>query len=165
MLRDGQTHYGDVLSVAGPPTKLSALGDDLVFLYEHAAIKERQFGISIDYSWLRFLKFTVGRSKADRQVLVLLFDDQGVLRSHRSRVWADDLGRGSAVQFIMAVVPVTDTGSLDEGPESHRWGTAMLQARLSESLNRANSLETGQRGVETAGTPDGAGQHTLEMRP
>ena len=165
LFQDGKTHYRDVLAVAGPPLKLSATEGGLVFLYEHTALEELQFGISFDYPLIRLLKFTVGQSKADREVLVLVFDDQGILRSHRSRAWEVDLGRGMAVQLIVAVVPVTDTGSVDDDPQINEWCTAMLRARVPEALNRQSSLETGQQGVEMTGTPHGAGQHTLEIRP
>ncbi len=163
ILHKGGSHYRDVLSVLGPPTQLSAMGDGMVFLYEQTDISERQVGISIDYDWLRLLKFALGSARVHRRVAVMLFDSQGILESREDKEWVDELGGGGSIQFVMAFISVVDTEDLEVTPYQHRWGAQILNKSQFDLLNAPSSLETGQSGVELLGTPTGAGQRTLEL--
>jgi hypothetical protein len=151
-----------VLDALGPPSQVSALGEGYVFLYEHALIKEKQLGLSVNYLWLRYFKLAFGSAYADREALVLTFDREGRLTSSGHRRWSEDLGSGNSVQFIIAVMSVVDTGEITETPTSVKWGGELLQSRLPESLNRQSSTLSGLNGLEQSGTPTGAAQRTLE---
>jgi len=153
-----------VLEALGPPAKLSALGEGMVFLYEEAELLERQLGINIHFRDVPILKFVVGRGSAERQAMALVFDDTGLLRGARRDSWNQDLGGGASAQLVGAVVPVTDSGGLDESPAVHDWGAMLLQPNLPIALNPQSSLLTGQNGVQQFGTPLTAGQHSLELR-
>ena len=69
-----QTYISTVLENLGPPAKMSALGNGVVFLYEYTLITERQLGITVRYRLLSLIKFSHAKTKADRQNLLLLFD-------------------------------------------------------------------------------------------
>ncbi len=166
-----RARLGEVLTALGPPTQMSALGHDLVFLYEYVDVRENQIGLSLNFNWLgmpqfnwlKLFKLTLGRARVDRQVAQLIFDEHGVLRSQRFDARADDLGGGWGLQFLVAAVRVVDTGELEVQPYQHKWGAQLLEGRLPVMLNAQYSLRTGRSGVEQLGTGSGAGQHTLEQ--
>ena len=78
-------------------------------------------------------------------------------------VWTEELGSGSAVQLIVSAVPLIDTSRLEEAPPAMTWPQQLLED-LPVTLNAAQSLETGQGGLEQLATPEAVGQHALEMR-
>lgn len=160
----GKTHFRDVLETLGPPAKLSALGEDMVFLYEEADLTETQFGINIEIRDIPLLKVVLGRGHAARQATAMIFDTDGRLRSAHQEDWIQKLGGGAGIQVVVAVVPVTDPGGLDRSPAVHDWGAMLLQPELPAALNRQSNLHTGQAGIQQIGTPLAAGQHTLELR-
>lgn len=162
---DGQTHYREVLEELGPPAKLSAMNDGMVFLYERAALTEKQLGIDIDYEGIPVLKIVAGRGKVDGETAALLFDGGGTLVSRGRESWTRDLGKGQAVQLFISVMSVTSSGGYDDPPENNLWGAQLMMSRLPDALNRGSSLDTGQGGLERKGTPVGAGQHSLELPP
>jgi hypothetical protein len=162
---DGQTHYRDVLEELGPPAKLSAMDEGMVFLYERAALTEKQLGIDIDYEKIPILKIVFARGKVEGETATLLFDGEGTLISHDWETWNRDLGKGQSVQLFISVMSVTSPGGYDQAPVNNFWGAQLLTSRLPNALNRGSNLDTGQSGVEVKGTPDGAGQHSLELRP
>jgi hypothetical protein len=162
---DGESHYRDVLHELGPPVKLSTVEDGMVFLYERAALTERQFGIDIDYKDVPILKIIYGRGNVEGETAMLLFDNRGILRSHDFESWTRDLGGGMAVQLFISVMSVTSKGGYDKPPVSNYWGANLLESSLPRALNRRSNLYTGQSGVERKGSPNGAGQHTLELLP
>jgi hypothetical protein len=153
---------GQVLDALGPPSQITALNDGYAFLYEHALIRERQLGLSVNYLWLRYFKLALGSAEADREALLLTFGRDGRVSNSAFFEWTEDLGKGNSVQFIIAVMSVVDTGEITETPITLKWGGELLQSRLPESLNRQSSTITGLNGLEQSGTPTGAGQRTLE---
>ena len=171
MFEEGTTAYGEVLRAFGPPATVSAYGDGFAFLYEYMVIHERQLGISYDEEQFGFnvqpleiIKFAYGKGWADRQSLVLTFDGAGTLQAEEFNAWREDLGTGASVQFILDAGSVVDTSRLRNEPEVNRWGMQMLRT-LPETLNTAQSLDTGQSGLELRGTTHAVGQRTLEMDP
>jgi hypothetical protein len=162
---DGRAHYRDVLHDLGPPVKLSAMADGMVFLYENARITERQLGFEIDYDEIPVLKIVFARANVKGETAVFLFDSSGMLTSHDVESWKRDLGRGQAIQLCVAVAKLTSAGGYDARPVANHWGADLLEARLSRALNRESSPRSGQSGVERKGSPKGAGQHALEMMP
>jgi hypothetical protein len=147
----------------GPPHKLSRLGDGFAFLYEHTKLTERQFGFSVDYPVLRVFKAVIGKGEADREVAVFVFDPAGRLRGFEAHAWTEQLGRGSSLQAVVAVVSVVNTGAIGTPPDAHTWGGTLLEPNLSTALNHENSLRSGQHGLEQHGTPARTGQHSLEF--
>ena len=164
-VQDGKAHYRDVLQELGPPAKVSAMEDDMVFLYETAKLVERQIGIEIRYEEIPILKAVYGRGQAEGQTAVFVFDSAGTLRSQGLEAWQRSLGSGQAVQLFLSLAEITSSGGYDEKPAANYWGADLLKSRVTRALNRHSSLETGQNGVERKGSPKGAGQHALETIP
>lgn len=157
-----ETTVHDVIAALGPPLKLSNLPDGMVMLYEYAEISERQLGLNLDFADLGLLKFSTGRGNIDREALVLVFDQRGVLQAHRYASWADKPARGSAVQLFFVAVPTVKVDYFLEKPEQHGWGAGLLES-LPATLNAGHSVRSGEHGLELRGTPKNAGQRTLEM--
>jgi hypothetical protein len=158
-----QTHISTVLENLGPPAKMSALGNGVAFLYEYTLITERQLGISLKYGLLSFLKFSHANAKADRQALLLLFNDKGILTSYALQDLTEKVGSGVGVSFVYSVASLVDTSNLEEEPAVFQWGTNLFKS-LPETLNVHHSLDSGQHGLELQGTTKNVGQHSLEMR-
>lgn len=162
-LQGRETHFSSILDQLGPPAKVSALPSGMVFLYEHVSATEKQIGISLDVPIIRWLKFAIAGASDDRQALVLVFDEQGMLQTHRFLEHREDLGKGGAIQLLIAVQPLIDTSHLDDKTGPNEWGTSLLRS-VPETLNIRQSLNAGTSGIEQKGTPTNPGQHTLEMR-
>ena len=73
------------------------------------------------------------------------------------------MGRGLSLQFIVKVAPIVDTKYLEKPYPQHNWGFSLLQP-LSMGLNRKQSLDSGNHGLEQRGTPTDVGQHALEFQ-
>jgi hypothetical protein len=94
-------------------------------------------------------------------VLATTFDKTGRMRSKTSRIWIDDIGRGTAVQLFFVALPTVDSSYLRAPAEQHAWGGRLLRDPA-KTLNAAQDIADGQHGVELLGTPECAGQRTLE---
>ncbi len=162
-IEPGTSELGQVLRSLGPPDRISTTPGGFAMLYERLTVGELQFGLSIPYSWLRYFKFAIGSAHSQRQELVLEFDEAGTLRAGGGMDRQEMLGRGTALQLIVAVVPTVDFAELRQPTDTNAFGRALLD-RFPEALNNASSPETGRAGFELRGTPEGAGQRTLEMR-
>lgn len=156
--------YHEVLDVLGPPHSLNQSEHGMTFLYEQVDLTEKQVGISLGVGDVSLFKLVVAREIADRQVLVITFDADGLTRSVGYREWSEVAATGAALQLIVVVAGVAGAGELTEPPPAHQWGFGLLEADLPRLLNRGNSPETGNAGVEQKGTPTNAGQRTLELR-
>jgi hypothetical protein len=162
-LQEGVTNVFQIIDVLGPPHHMSALPDGSVMVYEYINAAERQFGVNMDFLGLEWFKTSFGRAKAKRQVLLLLFDDDGLLRAQDFQDWTQDLGQGFGFQLFFVALPTVDTRYLNAKPEQLLWGRAALEP-LPVTLNTGQSLVSGGKGIEMRGTPDSVGQHTLEMK-
>ncbi|HSN71903.1 MAG TPA: hypothetical protein VLT59_10340 [Steroidobacteraceae bacterium] len=158
-----QTDVRDVIAALGPPTRMSALQNGMVMTYEYLDATERQIGINLDFVALDFLKIAVGRGNARREVLALTFDRAGTMTAGSLRRWTDDIGRGGAVQLFFVAMPTVDSSDLRAPAEQHGWGRRLLR-EPPRTLNAGQDIASGQHGVELLGTPDGAGQRTLESQ-
>lgn len=161
-LREGVADVGSAVAELGPPTRLSALPEGMVMLYEYVLIGERQLGINLEFLELEILKMSMGRARANREALVLVFDSGGMLRAMQHRAWEEDVGRGGSLQLFFVMLPTVDSSHLRALPEQHTWGRAALDP-LPVTLNSAQSVAVGTHGLELRGTPTWAGQRTLEM--
>jgi len=156
------THFHDILDSIGPPTKITALPEGFVFLYESLLITERQIGFSSSKEALSWFKLSLSDADVDRLVHIFTFDKRGLLRSHVRRVSRKDIGDGSSLQFIFTVEEMVDTNYLEKGPVQHDWGFSLLKP-IPQNLNLNQSLDSGVNGLEQLGTPTAVGQRTLEM--
>jgi len=162
-LEEGATSVGRIIEQLGPPTHLSALPGGMVMVYEYVDVTEHQLGISLDVVALDWFKVALGNGSANREALVLVVDDSGLLRTKEFSRWKEDVGKGVGFQFFFQVVPTVDTRHLTGGAEQLGWGRELLRS-LPVTLNAAQSLDSGIHGVEMRGSPTSVGQRTLEMR-
>jgi hypothetical protein len=162
--KPGETHYHEVLDRIGPPGRLTATGEGVAFLYESMLIRELQAGIGGQSDWLKLIKISVGDSRLYRDVLVLRFDQEGILISEATSDTSEGLGKSGGVQLFLTVKQLVDTDQYeDDAVEVSGWGMALLKP-LPRGLNQHQSLTSGSAGFEQSGTTSKTGQHTLEMR-
>ena len=162
-LRDGVTTTSEVIRTLGPPARMSPVPGGLVMLYEYIDATEKQFGINLEFIGFDWFKAAFGRGTAEQQALLLLFDDAGVLRSQDYQAWTENVGRGFSFQLFFVAMPTVDTKHLWEAPEQFVWGRGALEP-LAVTLNAGQSVTRGTQGIEMRGTPDSAGQRTLESQ-
>jgi hypothetical protein len=155
-LEEGKTSRMDILRTLGPPTKISALPGGCAFLYEYFNILEKQLGLSIGYEWLSLFKFAYGWASADRQALLLIFDDYEILRSSEYLAWEEALGSGFSINFIISLVTLVDTSHLEEESVAHGWRTGLLRPP-SITPDERRKLEDEAEGLHLWGTPDISG--------
>jgi hypothetical protein len=160
-LHEGDTTAGQLVAALGPPSRMSALPGGFAILYEYIHAEERQLGINLDFIGIDWFKMATGRGVAERQALLLVFDDGGTLRGRDFRAWTEPVGKGRALQFLFVAMPTVDTRHLWETSEQHLWGRSALEP-LPVTLNAGQSVVTGSHGLEMRGTPRSAGQRTLE---
>ena len=159
---EGRTSVETVVHEMGPPNQATRLPDGFAFQYEYTRVTEFQLGISANVAFLRWFKFVKAWNRLNQEALVLTFDDQGLLRAAGLRTWDESLGGGSALQFLFAVLSLSDVSEILRPADAHSWGETLLQP-LPVALNTEQSLRTGEHGLELRIAPNYAGQHTLEM--
>jgi hypothetical protein len=159
---EGATSVESVVHELGPPHKISYLPGGFAFLYEYSFVKELQLGIGLKYFHLPYLKLTEAQSDVSETALLLIFDEQGLLRAQGSEAWREKLGAGIAVQWIFSVHGLTDMSAFRKAPEQFAWGRAMLE-RPPETLNRDSGMALGSNGFQQRMSPVFVGQSTLEM--
>ena len=162
-LEEGVTRVSDVVDLFGPPARMSALPDGLAMLYEYIDATEKQFGINLELIGLDWFKLAFGRGAADRQALLLVFDQDGTLQAREYKAWHENIGRGLGFQIFFAAMPTVDSKHLWEAPEQFGWGRQALDP-LTVALNVRSSVTSGTHGIEMRGTPDSVGQRTLEAQ-
>jgi hypothetical protein len=162
-LVEGQSHAETVVQQLGPPDSATRLPQGFAFLYEHSVMREFQLGISVNYSIFRYIKFIHAWNSLDQEVILLSFDNHGVLQHAGSKHWKEDLGGGNAMQFVLTVMSLSDVSKFLRPADAHSWGTALLDP-LPIALNSGQSLRNGEHGLRQQRlSPDYVGQHTLEM--
>jgi hypothetical protein len=157
-----QTHVADVVHELGPPNRISRLPGGFAFLYEHSLMSEFQLGIGVNLPIIQWFKFLKAWNHLDQQSLLLTFDNQGVLNSSGSGKIEESLGGGSGVQFLFMVMSFSDISKFLKPADAHDWGEMLLQSPPI-TLNSAQSLRSGEHGLQQRIAPDYVGQHTLEM--
>ncbi|HET6593171.1 MAG TPA: hypothetical protein VFG48_09680 [Xanthomonadales bacterium] len=162
-LEEGITRVSDVVDLFGPPARLSALPDGLAMLYEYIDATEKQLGINLELIGLDWFKLAFGRGAADRQALLLVFDQDGILQAREYKAWRENIGRGLGFQIFFVAMPTVDSKHLWEAPEQFGWGRQALDP-LTVALNAGSSVTSGTHGIEMRGTPDSVGQRTLEAQ-
>lgn len=158
------THYSEVLDRLGPPTKLSALPEGMVFLYERIELSERQYGLILPGEIGRWIKAVFASADADVDVMLFVFGRNGELIGADTEEWRADAGGGISMTLVVSAGSLTNTEQYDaSGTRSLGWGKGLLLTSF-RALNRSSSLETGANGVQLTTSPDGIGQHTLELK-
>ena len=142
---------------------MSALPDGLAMLYEYIDATEKQLGINLELIGLDWFKLAFGRGAADRQALLLVFDQDGLLQAREYKAWRENVGRGFGFQIFFVAMPTVDSKHLWESPEQFTWGRQALDP-LTVALNVGSSVTSGTHGIEMRGTPDSVGQRTLEAQ-
>jgi len=159
---EGKTRMETGVQELGPPHAVSALPDGVVFLYEYSRVSEFQLGISLNVIRLPYFKLVKGDSDLLESTDIFTFNEQGVLRAQGVAAWREQLGGGGALQFIVAVLSLTDTTAFRRQPDALLWGRGLLQ-RPPVTLNTAQDLRSGLNGVQQRISPVFVGQATLEM--
>ena len=162
-LREGTTTVSEVIALLGPPARLSPVPGGLAMLYEHIDATEKQIGINLEFIGLDWFKAAIGRGTAEQQALLLVFDDQGVLRARDYQAWTEKVGSGFGFQLFFVAMPTVDMKHLWEVPEQFTWGRGALEP-LAVTLNAGQSVTRGTQGIEMRGTPSSVGQRTLESQ-
>ena len=157
------THYADVLHRFGPPTKMSALADGMVFQYEHVDIYERQVGLLLPGQIGKLIKGVYASADSDVETVVLVFDEDGLLVGSDVEAWLGDAGSSQSITLLVSAESVADTERYEAGSEGILlWGAASTRLPL-EALNRDSDLKSGANGVQLTATPPSVGQHTLSL--
>lgn len=156
-------HYAEILRELGPPTKMSALPNGMVFVYEHTKLTERQYGLILPGEIGKWIKAVYASADADIETLVFVFDAQGRLHNADAEVWSTDAGAGMSLTLFFSTGSFTDTERYESSPaRSLDWGYALTTPPL-VSLNGRQNLETGQNGIRLTTSPSAVGQHSLEL--
>ena len=158
----GITHYYEVLDELGPPANISSLADGFAFEYETLEINEQQFGISSSMDVIRWFKLAYGKAKVSREVRTVIFNKEGYVQAYGKKQLNEDVGSGMSFQFIVKVTQIVDTSYLEKPSTPNAWGFSLLKP-LPVGLNRVQSLDSGEHGLEQRGTPTEIGQRTLEF--
>ena len=161
-LEIGEATVREVIHELGPPAKVTSLPGGFAFLYEHSSVREFQLGVSFNAPILKWIKFVRASNQLHQDLLLMVFDDEGVLRSMDSEEWRDRLGGGGAAQLLYSTVSLTDDLALRQRSPQLAWGRDDLQ-RLPVLLNSQQSLRSGEHGLQQRLTPLAAGQTSLEM--
>lgn len=159
---NGEATVQEVIHELGPPATVTSLPGGFAFLYEHSRVREFQLGLSFNAPILKWIKFVRASNRLDQDILLMVFDDAGVLRSMDSEEWKETLGGGGAAQFLFNTMSLTDDSALRQRSPQHVWGSDDLQ-RLPVLLNSGQSLRSGQHGLQQRLVPILAGQSSLEM--
>ncbi|WP_272699577.1 hypothetical protein [Desulfovibrio sp. Fe33] len=155
-----EIHYSAVLYELGPPTKMSQLGEGMVWLYEDVDLMEKQFGLGFRDWPLTVFKFNLGSGEGSYMGQVMVFDGDGNLLSI-GKVHKDiSLGSGAGFQFVFKVSSLVNLSDMRGLATQNAWGQSMLKP-MPASLNNAQDLESGEHGVELKTTPAFSGQNTL----
>ncbi len=157
------SHYAEVLEEFGPPTKMSALPDGMVFLYEHIKLVERQYGLILPGDVGKWIKAVYASADADVEVMMLIFDENGLLRGADAQSWSADAGAGMSMTLIFSAGSFTDTEQYEaSATRPLAWGKALTMPPLT-TLNLEQNLETGANGAQLTTNSRNVGQHTLEL--
>lgn len=162
-LREGTTTLSEAIALLGPPARISPVPGGLAMLYEYIDARENQLGVNLELIGLNWFKIAAGRGAAEREELLMVFDEDALLRSREYRAWHENTGRGFGFQLFFVAMPTVDSKHLWESPEQFTWGRRSLEP-LAVTLNEGQSVTSGTRGIEARGTPDSAGQRTLEAQ-
>ena len=149
-----------VLEQLGPPQRIAGIADGYVMAWEHWRISEKSLGVSLGPLGVDLFSIDWGGARMAGEFLMLRFDRSHQATDYSFTRWDESAGGGTAVQPSLGFVDVVDVSDLLTPMPQHQWGSMWLRD-LPESLNQANSPDSGVSALEQRGTPGGAGQRTL----
>ncbi len=161
--RNGITHSDEVLDELGPPLKMTALPHGYAFMYESLDTVELQLGFSLPIPVINWFKFVFAQADYDHQVLIYQFDDEHRLVASGGKDTHFDLGNSMAIQPILTVESMFDTSDVENEIVHFTEWPAFCLLPLPQTLNRAQSIDTGTAGLEQRGTAPFVGQRSMEM--
>lgn len=159
----GEASLSMVLRELGPPLRISSLPGGYVMAWEHWLVQERSLGLSLGPVGIDLLAIDWGGAHISGELLLLSFDLQHQLTDSSFSQWDESAGGGRALQPSLGLVDVVDVSDLVGIMPQHRWGATALQVPP-RSLNAQSSPDSGESGLEQRGSPNGAGQRTLELQ-
>lgn len=134
------SHYAGVLDQFGPPPKISALPDGMAFLYERVKLAERQYGLIPPGEIGKWIKAVYASADVDVEVMLLVFDEQGKLRSTDAQTWSADAGAGKSMILIFSAGSFANT---EQEAASYRFCSEFADcAAFNASKTSANSGST-----------------------
>lgn len=156
------TPLAEVLSVLGPPLRISATNQGYALLWEYWQVRENTLGFSLGALGVDFLSVDLGEAHARTEMVMLQFTADHRLRSGIHERWDSDVGGGRSVQPLASLVSVVDVDDLVERLPQQAWGRQSLELPPI-TLNHQNRPDQGQAGISQRGVPAGIGQRSLEM--
>jgi len=129
----------------------------------YAAEMEERFGLSADIDLFRWFKLAYGKATVEREVHTFIFNNKGYVQAYGNKNLEENAGKGLSFQFIVKAEQVVDTKYLEKPYPQQTWGFSLLQP-LSVGMNREQSLDSGDNGLEQRGTPTDIGQRALEFQ-
>ena len=160
----GETHRDQVLAELGPPLKMTILPDGYAFMYEGLDTKELQIGFTLPIPVVNWFKFVVARADYNHHVMMYQFDRENILLAAAGDETHFDLGNSTAIQPVLSVQMLFDPSEVEDDIVHFTQWPAFCLWSLPETINRANSMNTGTAGIEQRGTAPSIGQRTLELR-
>lgn len=160
----GVTHRDEVLGELGPPLKMTSLPDGYAFMYEGVDTKELQIGFTLPIPIVNWFKFVVARADYNHHVMVYQFDRDHKLLAAAGDDTHFDLGDSMSVQPVLSVQLLFDTSDVEDDIVHFTEWPAFCLWPLPETINRANSMNTGAAGIEQRGTSPSVGQRSPELR-
>lgn len=164
VMEDGHMNLTRILDQLGPPAKVSSLPNGFVFLYEFYAPEMMGVGGRIPIKQFENFdpfRLDIGGGSAQRQVVLLFFDENGLLvpnpHYHQDKM---GIGSGARLSFLFKFGDLIEFDYDDERAGLNQWGMSLLQP-LQKALNRQQDMESGFSGVELIDTPTSVGQNTL----
>ena len=161
--QDGITHSDEVLDELGPPLKITALPNGYAFMYESLYAMELQLGFSLPIPVINWFKFVIADADYDHKVMIYQFNNQHRLVASGGNDTHFDLGNSMAIQPVLTVQPLFDTSNVENDIVHFFEWPAFCLLPLPQTLNRAQSIDTGMAGIEQRGTAPVVGQRSLEL--
>jgi hypothetical protein len=134
-----------------------------VFMYESLDTKELQLGFSLPIPFSKWFKFVVAQADYDHKVMTFQFNDNHLLVSSGGDDTPFDLGNSIAIQPVLTVQSMFDTSSVDNEIMHFTKWPAFCLLPLPQTINRAQSIDTGTAGLEQRGTAPVVGQRSPEL--
>ena len=150
-----------VLAKLGPPLRMSAAGEGYVLAWEFWKIREDTFGLSLGAMGADLLSVDWGNAHMHGEFLLVTFNRQHQMTGRAFSRWSNNAGGGQAVQPLVGLVSLVDVEDMVDNLPQHKWGSGLLRP-LPQAINAQSRPDMGQSGVERRGTPNGAGQRSLE---
>lgn len=151
----------DVLAKLGPPIRLSAAGQGYVLAWEFWKIREDTIGLSLGALGADILSVDWGNAHMHGEFLLVTFNQQHEVTGRAFSRWSTDTGGGQAIQPLVGIVSLVDVEDMVGNLPQHQWGAGLLYP-LPEAINAQSRPDMGQSGISRRGTPNGAGQRSLE---